>query len=265
MDYADIVRQIQATPGGSSLIALREIKALPGILWDDEIVERIVSGTYLDRFGVLVATNKRVIFVDKGLIYGVRVEDFPYSNITSIRYKVGLIMGEITIFASGNSAEIKMIHKNLVQNFCENVRAKISNVQQKPPIAINLQNIQPSPNSIIPQIPPTVIQPLNSSPDSTKLMIYHPSGHYFLLLSKGVTIAGRHINYQNSNILDNDIIATIIENPNNPSILGMRNDSPVNWSAILSNKTLDIPPGKTITIAKSVKLNFGGILGEIFP
>ena len=76
---------------------------------------------------MLVATNSRVIFVDKGLIYGVRVEDFAYDQLTSIEYKTGMIFGKITMFAAGNRAVISQIPKEPAKDFADYVRARISN------------------------------------------------------------------------------------------------------------------------------------------
>ena len=103
-----------------------EIKELPSILWEDEKVEKITSGMYNNGNGILVATNKRLIFVDKGMLYGLRVEDFPYEKITSIQYEIGLLMGKITIFASGNRADITHAGKASVRGFSEHVRARIT-------------------------------------------------------------------------------------------------------------------------------------------
>ena len=104
----------------------KEIKELPSILWEDENIERLVQGFYNGGLGILVATNKRLIFVDKGLVYGLKVEDFPYDKITSIQYKTGLLMGEITIFASGNKADISNIEKKQTRTFAEYTRARIT-------------------------------------------------------------------------------------------------------------------------------------------
>ena len=117
--------QLSHINGIESLYGRKEIKELPSILWEDEIVEGMVTGTYNSSLGALFATNKRLIFVDKGLIFGLKVEDFPYDKITSIQYETGMLLGKITIYASGNRAELKDAGKDLVRNFAETARAKI--------------------------------------------------------------------------------------------------------------------------------------------
>jgi hypothetical protein len=81
----DIKKQVSSLDGTSMLLGRKEIKELPSILWEDECVEQIIQGTYNNGNGILVATNKRLVFVDKGIIFGLKVEDFPYDKITSIQ------------------------------------------------------------------------------------------------------------------------------------------------------------------------------------
>lgn len=127
MPSLDEVRSaLSGLDGVSSFMGKREINELPNILWENELPEQVIQGNYNNRNGILVCTNSRLIFVDKGLV-GLKVEDFPLNNISSIQYETGMLLGKITIFASGNRAEIRNVDKNRVRNFAEYVRAKISN------------------------------------------------------------------------------------------------------------------------------------------
>jgi Bacterial PH domain/Short C-terminal domain len=125
-DLTEVREQIGHLEGGNKFLGRKEVKELPNVLWDDEKVEKFIVGTYGGiGTGVLVATNKRLVFVDKGMMK-LRVEDFPYDKITSIQYKTGMMMGELTIFASGNKAEIENLDKKQCRNFAETVRARIT-------------------------------------------------------------------------------------------------------------------------------------------
>ena len=122
----EIRSQIKFLDDTSRILARGEIKELPSILWKDESVENIVQGYYSDGNGILVATNKRLVFVYKRFLGGVKVEDFPYDKISSIQYETGMLLGKITIFTSGNKAEITQIEKKQTRIFCEAVRARIT-------------------------------------------------------------------------------------------------------------------------------------------
>jgi Bacterial PH domain/Short C-terminal domain len=121
----EITQQIAHLPGGQGFLGRREIKQLPAILWEDERVENIIRGFYAGGTGILIATNKRLVFIDKGLAK-LRVEDFPYDKITSIQYNLGLAGGTLTIFASGNKADIQHVPKDQCKAFGDFVRARIT-------------------------------------------------------------------------------------------------------------------------------------------
>ncbi len=126
----DIKKQLKHLDISSRILGVREIKSLPDILWEDEKLEKLVQGFYEKGNGILIATNKRLLFVDKGLIYGLRTEDFPYDKISSIKYEAGLLFGKIVIYASGNKAEISQIEKKRAKDFCDYVRARCSSTQK---------------------------------------------------------------------------------------------------------------------------------------
>ncbi len=141
-----IQAQAKRLPNASTLLARKEFRELPSVLWDDEDVEDMVIGFY-DRadsvnpadvsggMGVLVRTNRRLVFVDKGMFYGLKVEDFPLDKISSIQYEIGMLHGKITIFTSGNKAVISCVDKSSVGPFAEGVRVKIATTTAKPPVA----------------------------------------------------------------------------------------------------------------------------------
>lgn len=111
--------------GMSAFAARKEVNELPSILWENEMPEAIVKGFYDGGVGILVCTNKRLIFINKG-VFSLKVEDFPLTNVSSIQYETGMLFGKITIFASGNRADIEQIDKKRTRIFAEYARSKIS-------------------------------------------------------------------------------------------------------------------------------------------
>jgi hypothetical protein len=141
----DVKTQIKSIDGISKFLGFKEIKELPDILWENERIENMISGTYNNGNGILVATNSRLIFVDKGLIFGLKVEDFPLDKITSIQYSTGILLGKLTIFASGNKAIIDNVDKVQVRFFGDFVRNKISTKSSEEPVKKDLsvnENVQ---------------------------------------------------------------------------------------------------------------------------
>jgi Bacterial PH domain/Short C-terminal domain len=103
----------------------REIKKLETHLWEGERVEALLSGTYGAGQGLLTLTDRRLLFTKDGVM-STTSEDFPIEKISSVQWKGGMITGTITIFVSGNKAEIKNVDKNMGKHLVDTVRDRIN-------------------------------------------------------------------------------------------------------------------------------------------
>lgn len=105
--------------------AKREIQRLPEVLWEGETVEMLATGVYGKGNGLLAMTNQRLLFYFHGVM-SQQVEDFPYGRISSIQWAGGLLMGTLTVFASGNKAEIKQVPKAQGKALADALRQRIA-------------------------------------------------------------------------------------------------------------------------------------------
>lgn len=104
----------------------KELKNLPGLLSEGEGVLNLASGQYGGRQGLLVVTDRRLLFYEKGMGRS-RQEDFPYSKISSIQTSTGMMSGELIIFASGNKAKVeKVLPKERTTEIGDYIRNRIS-------------------------------------------------------------------------------------------------------------------------------------------
>ena len=109
-----------------------EIKELPFVLWEGELPVMLADGFYNNGTGLLVATDRRLIFIDKGLFGTLKVEDFGYNRITSIESNVGIFSGKIVIYASGNREQIDHVSKQDVHSLASFLRSKIFSPNNSP-------------------------------------------------------------------------------------------------------------------------------------
>lgn len=107
-----------------TFFARKEIRELPNILSVDEKIVYLVEGrnNISNHHIILVATDRRLIFVDKEFMYGLKVEDFSYDKVSSIQYETEFMLASIDIHASGNIVEIDKVGKYEAELFCEKVR-----------------------------------------------------------------------------------------------------------------------------------------------
>ncbi|MEU7070157.1 PH domain-containing protein [Streptomyces narbonensis] len=54
----------------------------------------------------MALTNMRLVFVRHGMM-SQKLEDFPRINISSVQWSAGTLMATLSVFASGNRADIK--------------------------------------------------------------------------------------------------------------------------------------------------------------
>lgn len=106
----------------NKLGANRELRKLAGHLWEGEKVSMLVSGTYGRGTGLLVLTDRRLLFTYEGWT-NATTEDFAFDNITSVQWSSGMMLGTVTIFAAGVKAEIKNVDKGNGKQFVDQVRS----------------------------------------------------------------------------------------------------------------------------------------------
>ena len=59
-------------------------------------------------------------------------------------------------------------------------------------------------------------------------------------------------------------LAVVQRHPQNPNVWGLKNLSPVKWVMTAPDGTIrDVEPGRSVTLAAGVKVNFGNVEGEI--
>ncbi|MEX2411339.1 MAG: PH domain-containing protein [Candidatus Paceibacterota bacterium] len=98
----------------------------------NETIEAIVMGAYETeilgadsvRNGIIIATNKRLVFYAKKLM-GYELEDFPLSNISSIESGKNMMGHTISFFVSGNKVKMKWISNGEIKKFVDFVSSKI--------------------------------------------------------------------------------------------------------------------------------------------
>jgi hypothetical protein len=124
----------------------REVKKLPALLDEGEQVVNLGQGTYDGRQGLVVVTNRRILFSEEGIVRS-RLEDFPYDRISSVQTSTGFTAGEIRIFASGNKAEIKdVMPKERVPEIADYVRARLQRKDEPSTVATPRQaSAEPDP------------------------------------------------------------------------------------------------------------------------
>jgi hypothetical protein len=110
----------------------REVSFLPEVLAASEIIHGMSSGLYEGKTWLIVITDLRLIFLDRGLLYGLKQTDLPLSQISSISHKTGLFFGEIQVSTSSGTTTIARVNKRDVIKICSIISGLIHSSSQPP-------------------------------------------------------------------------------------------------------------------------------------
>ena len=132
-EVAEEFKKIAKASGDASFGVKKELKVLPEHLMDNEQVVGLTSGIYDNNTWLVALTDNRLLFLDKGMLYGLKQVSVPLDQVTSVSGKTGLIMGEIFVNTSGaqGNVEIKSVIKKAVDIFVKMVQDQIEKYKNK--------------------------------------------------------------------------------------------------------------------------------------
>jgi len=126
-ERAEKFKEISKASGDESFGVKKELKVLPEHLMDNEQVIGLTSGMYDGNTWLVVLTDNRLLFLDKGMLYGLKQVSVPLDQVTSVSGSTGLMMGDIFVNTSGaqGNVKIEMVIKKAVDVFVKMVQDQI--------------------------------------------------------------------------------------------------------------------------------------------
>jgi PH (Pleckstrin Homology) domain-containing protein len=88
----------------------RTLRRLPELLGPGEQYGCLTKGRYNGRFGIIAATDRRLMFISDGIFVGQRATDFPYETIDSVETGRRMGYGVLKLHADGSTALVNQIH-----------------------------------------------------------------------------------------------------------------------------------------------------------
>ncbi|MFP3831631.1 PH domain-containing protein [Chryseobacterium sp. SIMBA_028] len=128
----EIKDQIIALNTQISIFANVEVNELANVLDRDERLIAITEGKYLNNNldGILISTERRVIFIDRNFFSNTVENDFPHHKIVSVQHSYGLVSSELKLYTNeGIKAEFKLNNRNAAKIFYEAIQNYIHSPQ----------------------------------------------------------------------------------------------------------------------------------------
>ncbi|WP_242977353.1 PH domain-containing protein [Clostridium fallax] len=79
---------------------------------------------------LIVCTNKRVLMLDKGMIYGLKLIDIPLDKINSIYHPIVMLLEKISITHGATTRTIENISKTTVSFFVNTVNKEKNHISK---------------------------------------------------------------------------------------------------------------------------------------
>ena len=114
---AEVNRQIEACPDRYIFWTRKEIRALPEILDHGETIKALTSGMLNGSTWLAVCTDRRLIFLNRGMFLGLQQVQMPLDRIQSIDHQFTLFFGSISVFDGVNVMTIRMVLKSSIMPF----------------------------------------------------------------------------------------------------------------------------------------------------
>ncbi|MDR5658818.1 PH domain-containing protein [Serpentinicella sp. ANB-PHB4] len=116
--------------GDDQFFTKKELHYLPQVLREGEQVLGFSSGLMDGSTWLITLTDKRIIFLDKGMIYGMKQEIIPLNRVNAVSGSTGIFFGKIIITDGAKSRKIENVWKKTVKNFTNKVQEALETLEQ---------------------------------------------------------------------------------------------------------------------------------------
>lgn len=140
----DFHQRIKKLPGFHEFGTKKEILHLREILTENEEVFAATSGMMNGKTWLITCTSKRIIFIDKGMIYGVEHSEVMIEKVNAISFKNGMVLGEIYVEDGASTRVIKNVPKYSTKPFVDAVHKAMDLLNDENKISIQEKSESPA-------------------------------------------------------------------------------------------------------------------------
>lgn len=149
---AQVKQQIEAYPHRYIFWTSKEIRALPGILDDDEQIKALTSGMLNGSTWLAVCTERRLIFLNRGMFYGLQQVQMPLDRVQSIDHEFTIMFGSIRVFDGVNVFALNLVLKASIPPFVRAVEESMYALRKSPITTVSASPPAPGAHDIASQL-----------------------------------------------------------------------------------------------------------------
>src|SRR5690349_17020778 len=114
---ANVRQQIAAYPDRYIFWTQKEVRALPKILDEGEAIKAVTSGMVQGSTWLAVCTDRRLIFLNCRMFFGLRQVQMPLDRVQSIDHDFTIFFGNIRVFDGVNVFMLSLVLKSSILPF----------------------------------------------------------------------------------------------------------------------------------------------------
>lgn len=108
-----------------------EVRELCNVMMDDEEIIECVNGEYSNGFALLVATNHRVLLVDKKPFLYLTIEDLRFEQISDFNFRNRFLTANLTICTSNKTLQFTSYNKKRLRHLVSCVQQSVVALRQR--------------------------------------------------------------------------------------------------------------------------------------
>jgi len=109
----------------------KELKHLHEVINEGENILGHTRGFYDGNTWLICVTDRRLLFVDKGMVSGMKSTEIPLDSIGSVNYQTKALGGNITVSAAGSEKHIGKMKKADVRDIANLISEATAKMKQQ--------------------------------------------------------------------------------------------------------------------------------------
>lgn len=134
-DIAAAIRRAGTSAWGCG----KELRSLEGHLGHGERVRRIAGARYQGKIGIVVLTDRRVLFIVHGVFRRI-CDEFPYARLALVGWRSFFGSGTITLHVGGHVAVVSGIDAAIGKSIVSALRHELARIDTRAQLALARQD-----------------------------------------------------------------------------------------------------------------------------
>lgn len=126
-----------------------EIRELPHILMDDEVIAGCINGRYEGGFAMLCVTNHRILLIDRKLVF-LTLEDIRFDMIAEVDFAARLLDSTLHIITPNRKLVFTGWNHHRMRKILRYTQQRMMEIRQH---YLMMQQFQPQPTQNVPVVP----------------------------------------------------------------------------------------------------------------